>query len=104
MELNQGFPTDTGTTARDTREIPQSATPRSANGQLQKLLEDIVNRFTYHPPAPNQIERYDDLRTAGRNLALMIAATVPASREQALALTHLETAIFFANAAIARNE
>lgn len=60
--------------------------------------------FSYHAPKPDQIPRYETLRDTARNFALEIAALTPRSREQALALTHLETAIMFANAAIARNE
>ena len=64
----------------------------------------IDNRFKYHEPQANQIERYNDLRSGARTLALMILSHTPPSREQSLALTKLEEAIFFANAAIARNE
>jgi len=37
-------------------------------------------------------------------LAIDIIQNTPPSREQSLAITHLEEAIFYANAAIARNE
>lgn len=39
-----------------------------------------------------------------KELAYMICQNTPTSREQSLALTNLEQAIFWANAAIARNE
>ena len=68
------------------------------------LADDIYNRFTYHPPINDQTVCYARLRNEARKLALSIAENTPPSREQSLALTHLETAIFFANAAIARNE
>lgn len=44
------------------------------------------------------------LRDAGHELAKLINDKTPASREQSLALTHLEDAVMWANAAIARNE
>jgi hypothetical protein len=44
------------------------------------------------------------LRDATKNLAHLIINLTPSSREQSLALTHLEEAVMFANAAIARNE
>jgi hypothetical protein len=69
-----------------------------------KTNEDLVHRFTYHPPKENQVKRYGDLRSAGRLLAEQIAFLTPKSREQSLALTKLEEAIFWANASIARNE
>ncbi|MCK9568542.1 hypothetical protein M0R72_06345 [Candidatus Pacearchaeota archaeon] len=66
--------------------------------------ERIENDFSYHPPVSGQQERYQAIRDKGKELALLIAETTPDSREQAVALTNLETAIFWANAAIARNE
>jgi hypothetical protein len=60
--------------------------------------------FTYHPPLPDQPERYEYLRDQGKSLALTLAALCPSSRELSLALTHLEEAVMWANAAIARNE
>lgn len=66
--------------------------------------EELATRFTYHPPKGDQQERYVSLRDRARDLATAIVQATPDSREQALALTHLETAIFFANAGIARRE
>lgn len=68
------------------------------------LQQDLDRRFTYHAPKADQPERYTALRSRAKALAEDIARLTPSSREQSLALTHLETAIFFANAAIARNE
>jgi hypothetical protein len=67
-------------------------------------LAELKNRFTYHPPFGTQQQRYVALRDTAYDLAVMIAESTPDSREQSLALTHLETAIMFANAAIARRE
>lgn len=69
-----------------------------------KLAADIDNRFTYHTPKGDQVIRYGLLRDRAKQLAHLILALTPASREQSLALTHLEEAIFSANAAIARHE
>lgn len=66
--------------------------------------QDLIKRFTYHAPKNDQPARYVLLRDNARELALMITTNTPPSREQSLALTHLEEAIFWANAAIARNE
>lgn len=68
------------------------------------IRERIENDFTYHAPKPGQAERYVKLREKAKELALLIVDEVPASREQSLALTNLEQAVFFANAGIARNE
>lgn len=66
--------------------------------------DDLANRFTYHAPSGNQTERYEDLRAGAFGLAELIVETTPHSREQSLALTKLEEAVMWANAAIARNE
>lgn len=68
------------------------------------MTERIHRDFTYHAPKGNQPERYITLRAKAEELALLIVALTPASREQSIALTELETAVFWANAAIARNE
>jgi len=66
--------------------------------------QQIEHNFTYHAPKPGQPEKYTALRAKAKELALLIGDLTPASREQSVALTALETAVFWANAAIARNE
>jgi hypothetical protein len=65
---------------------------------------DLNNVFRYHAPKGDQAQRYERLRTQARTLAELIQATTPTSREQSLALTNLQQAIMWANAAIAINE
>ena len=67
------------------------------------IQDRIENDFTYHAPKDGQQDKYEQLRGKGKELALLIAELAPTSREQSVALTELETAIFWANAAIARN-
>jgi len=69
----------------------------------QKINEDLENRFTYHTPKEGQPEQYVALRVKAKELAYLINAECPASREASLAITHLETAVFWANAALARH-
>lgn len=64
---------------------------------------DIVNRFTYHPPKDGQNEIYNKIRAAAGNLAILINDNTPECREQSLALTSLEEAVFWANAGVARH-
>lgn len=66
--------------------------------------KDLENRFTYHAPKSDQATRYQMLRQEGLALALSIENACPDGREKALAITNLEQAIFWANAAIARSE
>lgn len=71
---------------------------------MEDLRARIERDFTYHAPKAGQPERYTMLREKAKELALLIVDATPQSREQSLALTHLEQAAFYANAAIARNE
>lgn len=67
--------------------------------------KEIETRFTYHPPKDeSQIQRYQEIRARGMELANYLAVNCPASRELSLALTKLEEMIMFANASIARRE
>ena len=65
---------------------------------------DFDNIYTYHKPKNDQSERYESLRSEAKKLALLIDEFCPDSRERSVAFTHLETAIFWANSSIARNE
>jgi hypothetical protein len=68
-------------------------------------VDERINRnYTYHAPKGNQVERYQAIRDSARSLAELIIGASPASREQSLALTNVEQAVMWANAAIARNE
>lgn len=64
----------------------------------------LDNNFTYHPPLAGQAERYVEIRDAAKALAFTLVNLCPTSRELSLALTDLEQAMMWANAAIARNE
>jgi len=63
---------------------------------------DIDNRFTYHAPTGNQPAIYTGIREAAKALAEFVNAQCPEGREKSLAITHLEEAVFWANASIAR--
>lgn len=69
-----------------------------------KMRERIERDFSYHPPTDDHLSRYTGIRAHARALALCIAESTPASREQSVALTKLDEVVMFADAAIARNE
>jgi hypothetical protein len=75
--------------------------PKYENGQLAERIE---TNFKYHPPKKDQPERYDRIRSKAKELAVVFAEDAPDSRELSLALTELENAVMWANAAIARHE
>lgn len=66
--------------------------------------EELIHRFTYHAPKADQPSRYEAIRDAGLQLALLINALTPVSREQSVAFTKIDEAVQAANSAIARNE
>lgn len=68
------------------------------------MAAQLEKSFKYHAPKGDQPDRYINLRENARVLAYEIVHNTPPSREQSLAITKLEEAIFWANAAIARNE
>lgn len=65
---------------------------------------DLAVRFSYHPPKDGQPLRYEAIRATAKQFAEFVTSRTPASREQSLAITKIEEAVFWANAAIARNE
>lgn len=66
--------------------------------------EEMEKRFTYHAPKEGQPERYEHLRQRAMEFAYIVDFQCPDSREKSLALTKIEEAVMWANAAIARNE
>ncbi|MFF7146057.1 hypothetical protein ACFZB5_33490 [Streptomyces nodosus] len=70
-----------------------------------KLVDanELARRFTHHAPAtPERANAHATVRGACAGLAATIVDHCPPGREQALALTAIEEAMFWANAAIAR--
>jgi hypothetical protein len=66
--------------------------------------DDLRNRFTYYSPKDGQPARYQQIRDAAHDLATLLNQQCPDSREKSLAITHLEDAVMWANASIARHE
>lgn len=66
--------------------------------------EEIDHIFTYHTPKEGQPAKYQTIRENCRQAAHAINELCPDSREKSLAITHLQEASMFANAAIAIHE
>ena len=64
--------------------------------------KELTIRFTYHPPIGNQATTYEQIRKEAALFAGSIRNQTPICREQSLAITKIEEAVFWANAAIAR--
>lgn len=66
--------------------------------------DELARRFGYHPPVePGKKERHEEVRDVLLEAAdKIVELTGPPTREQSLAITALEKAMFWANAAVAR--
>jgi len=78
-------------------------------GPMTDTREDLKARvehdLTLHPPGePYVNEAMDCLRAAAKAFALEVVDRAPTCREQSLALTKIEEALFFAIAGVARNQ
>lgn len=70
---------------------------------IRTTTDDIANRFAYHPPTTEERRQdHSALRFACLTMATYLNDNLPAGREKALAITHLEEVMFWGNAAIAR--
>lgn len=69
------------------------------------MHDRVINDFTLHPPVSATVgTQMDGIRLLFQNLAHTVVDVTPQSREQSLAITNLEVALFYAIAAIARNQ
>ena len=59
-------------------------------------------RFNHHQMDHDRVHRQGRIRSMIRDVAEVVDQTCPDGREKSLAWTHLEEAMFWANAAIAR--
>lgn len=73
---------------------------------MHLTYDQLAHRFQFHPAdAENTKEDHEELRGALLDAAdKIVEVTGASSREQALAITKLEEALFWANAAIARGD
>ena len=69
------------------------------------LAKRVENDLTLHPPTSTEVgETMDALRKQAKAFARAVVTKCPETREQSLALTKIEEALFFAIAAVARNQ
>jgi hypothetical protein len=67
------------------------------------MNSDIKNRFSFHPANSNQAALYEAMRAKALELAAWMDENAPESRELSLAITNLDQAVMWFNAAVARN-
>ena len=66
------------------------------------MASEWNNRIKYHRPNESGIAAIATMREHAHNWGMGILDRVPEGREQAIALTKIEEALFWANAGIAR--
>lgn len=68
-----------------------------------RAINQIAHNFGYHPPKDEDtIILHEGIRASMCGLALEMNSILPAGREASLVQTKIEEAMFWANAAIAR--
>jgi hypothetical protein len=65
-------------------------------------ITDLQNRFTYHTVDKEHGDKMKNIILNLLNVALLIDESMVDGREKSLAITALETAMFWSNSAIAR--
>jgi hypothetical protein len=66
-------------------------------------IRELEKRFSAHAVSEDGKQAMEQVRELTKGLAEMLISLVPPGREQSLALTKLEEAVFWANAGIARS-
>lgn len=69
-----------------------------------EFMNDIINRFSFHPATEDTGPMHDDVRERCLHMAEEFATRLPRGRETSLAITKLEEAMMWANASVARNQ
>lgn len=69
----------------------------------QDRYMELRNRFSFHPSQPGQAGLYEGIRAVGLTFAQHLVSYAPASPELDRALDALDSAVMWANAAIARH-
>jgi hypothetical protein len=65
---------------------------------------ELASRFTHHPPDEERAKWHALVCRHFLDLADNLNMELPDGREKALVMTHLEEAMFWSNAAIARQQ
>lgn len=64
---------------------------------------ELDRTFGHHAPDADDITCHEAVRAAARQMAVRVIQVAPHTRERSIALRKIEEAMFWANAAIARD-
>jgi hypothetical protein len=65
--------------------------------------KEIDNWFTHHPPTPDQVKAYEDIRLSAKIFAETVNKHVPDSADKTAAMRKIRESVMAANLAIACN-
>jgi hypothetical protein len=71
---------------------------------MSQLTERIEFDFDHHAPDEDRAKDHANVRALLKRTAQTLALNLPDGREKSLVITHLEEAMFWANAAVARQD
>ena len=71
---------------------------------LSKTISELRDRFRYHKPGEAVEKLHERVRDSLYSVAMEMDKILPPGREASIVQTKLEEAMFWANAAIARNQ
>jgi hypothetical protein len=77
------------------------APPAPARPTPSQQVEEVLDRFRFHPATPVTGTKHDLVRQSFQRTALDVLNLVPPGRHQSLALTALQEAMLWSNAGIA---
>lgn len=69
---------------------------------MAAMRREVDIQFTYHPPRPDQVPLYEEMRDMAAEMMDWMIENVTASPELSNAISRLNEAVFWANAGIAR--
>jgi hypothetical protein len=85
--------------------MPCSTSPPTSEQEINVDSAEIEHRFAFHPATTaEKRDEHTSVRQNCRRLADFLNEQLPEGREKALAITNLEHVMFWANAAIARQQ
>lgn len=85
----------------------QNCAEAIGNEKAQEFVsksDGLADNFRYHKPGEIVEKKHEEVRHSCYQLAQTLHRILPPSREAALVQTKIEEAMFWANAAIARNQ
>ena len=70
---------------------------------MPEAYRALKDRFSYHKPDQAKVHIHEQVRAACFDLAMQLTQLVPECNEKEEALKHVESAMFYANAGVARH-